>query len=97
MNIDDFRIVIKKYDRVKQVVFSNVVVCETLEIRGYVTRYAELKKYPHTAQWIVSPPSVIPKKKSGKYFWIINILNPELWHQLQQKIINAVVEETNIN
>jgi hypothetical protein len=95
MTIEDFRIKIKKYDRINQVVISNVIVCDIIEIRGFVTRYAELKKSPYASQWIVSPPSVRMKGKSNKYFWIVNILDPELWHQLQEKIVQAVIDYTN--
>jgi len=95
VTIDDFRIKIKKYDRIKQVVISNVIVCDTIEHRGYIARYTELKQSPYTSQWIVSPPSVKMRGKSNKYFWIVNILDTELWHKLQKKIIQAVIEYTN--
>lgn len=95
MNIDDFRIKIKKYDQPKQMVISNVIVSEIIELRGFITRYVELKNTPHIPQWIVSPPSVKIKGKSNKYFWMVNILDPDLWHQLQEKIVQAVIEYTN--
>ena len=96
MNIDDFEVKIKKYDKIRSVVTSNVIVCNLLEIRGYITRYAELKNPPYTPRWIVSPPQIKIKGKSNKYFWIVQILDPELWHELQQKIEIAVVDYTNL-
>lgn len=95
MMIDNFRIKIKKYDRTKQVVIANIIVSEIIEMRGFVIRYAELKKSPYTSQWIVNPPSVKIRGKSNKYFWMINILDTELWHQLQKKIIVEVKKYTD--
>lgn len=95
INIDDFRIKIKKYDRIKSVAIVNVIICEMIEIRGYQTRYATLKNPPYTSQWIVSPP-LIKKKKVSKPFWIVYLLDVNLWHELQKEIIEAVIEYTNL-
>jgi len=90
MNIDDFKINIKKYDPLKNVAICYVTVCDLIEIRGFQARYTELKNPPNKAQWIVSPPSVRARLKANKYFWIVNILDRSLWHQLQEKIMNEV-------
>lgn len=94
MNIDDFKIQIKKYDRVRQVVTANVIVCELIEIRGYQTRFTETSR-PPSPRWVVSPPAVRKRGSSNKYFWIVKIMDTELWHQLYEKIIQAVIEYTN--
>lgn len=94
MNIDDFKIIIKKYDMEKSVVIVNVIVQDILEIRGFQVRYATFKKPPYASQWIVSPPSQ-RMKRSSKYFWFVQINDITLWYSLQEKIIVSVKEYTN--
>ena len=64
MNIDDFKINIKKYDPLKNVAICYVTVCDLIEIRGFQARYTELKNPPNKAQWIVSPTSVRARLKA---------------------------------
>ena len=92
LHIEDFEIKIKKYDRDKNQVIVNLIVCEELEIRGFIVRYTSTK-YSTSPIWIVSPPSV--KGRNRFYFWIVNLKNPTLWESLQKEIINLVKEYTN--
>lgn len=95
MNIDDLYIRFKKYDPIKNIAIVNVVVCKTIEIRGFIVRYATLKNPPYSSMWIVSPPSVTNKKYKST-FWIVHILKPELWQELKEEIIKTVIAKTNI-
>lgn len=93
MNIKDFEIKIKKFDREKNVVYVNLIICGELEIRGWVIRYTETK-YSKLPIWIVNPPSVRGRNK--KTFWIAHLKNPELWHILEKQIINEVKNYTDL-
>ena len=93
LNIDDFDIKIKKYDRDKNEVIVNVTVGEILEIRGYRVRYTETKFSHGSAVWIVAPPAVRGRNK--KWFWIVNMKDNELWSALQEKIILQTKLYTN--
>lgn len=93
MNINDFEIKIKKFDREKNVVYVNLLVCSELEIRGLVIRFTETK-YSQLPIWIVNPPSV--KGRNKKPFWIVYLKNPTLWQLLEKKIIDEVKEYTGL-
>ena len=87
MNIEDFEIKIKKYDRDNNQVIVNLLISKELEIRGYVVRFMETKfsTYPI---WIVTPPAV--KGRNKMYFHVVRLKNELLWGTLQQKIIESV-------
>ena len=94
MNIEDFKIKIKKYDRETQVVIINIIIFNLLEIRGFRARYGRTKYSPNTSIWIVSPPAI----KTGKnYFWIFVLKDKDLWQQLSEEIIKQAREYTNIS
>ena len=97
MTIEDIEIKIKKFDREKNYVLVNLLILNTIEIRGFVVRYTKTR-YTVSPIWIVNPPS-IPSGKKGKYkiyFWVVEFKDPDFWEQLQQKIIHAAVLHTNI-
>ncbi|MGI0059307.1 MAG: hypothetical protein ACREBJ_06020 [Nitrosotalea sp.] len=84
MNIEDFEITVKKYDREKQVVILNLLACGVLQVRGFRARYGRTKYSPNSSVWIVSPPAI----RVGKnYFWIFELQDNELWQQLSEKMI----------
>ncbi len=94
MLIDDIEIKIKKYDREKNFAIVNLTLLETVEIRGFITRYTETKYSRYKPVWIVNPPS----KKTGKsWFHIIRFKDIELWKELEQRIIDKVIAYTNVN
>lgn len=91
MNIEDFEINIKKYDREKNHVIVNLLIKKIIEIRGFIVRYTPTK-YSKTSIWIVTPTSV----KKGKFFFhVVRIKDHALWAKLEQKIINAAIEYTD--
>jgi hypothetical protein len=91
MNIEDFEITVKKYDREKQVVILNLVIKQVLEVRGFRARYGRTKHSPTASVWIVSPPAV----KTGKiYFWIFEVKDSDLWQLLSEKMIRLAKEYT---
>lgn len=91
MNIDDFEIRVKKYDREKQVVILNILVQNVLEVRGFRARYGRTQRSLNSSVWIVSPPAV----RVGKnYFWIFILKDNELWQQLSERMIQAAKEYT---
>ena len=92
MNIEDFEIKIKKYDREKNVVIVHLLILKIIEIRGFIVRYA-LTRYSHGSPvWIVSPPSV----RIGKfYFWQFRCINLDLWKEIEKKMIELAIEYTN--
>ncbi len=93
MNIEDFEIKIKKYDREKNVVIVHIIILKLIEIRGFVVRFTETKYSHGVPIWIVSPPS----QKIGKfYFWQFRCLDTELWKELEQIIIAKAKEYTKI-
>lgn len=92
MNIEDFEIKIKKYDRDKNHVIVNVLIQEVIEIRGFLCLYTSTK-YSVNPVWIVNPPSV---RKGKVRYWLFEIKNIDLWHELQNKIVDLVKEYTNI-
>ncbi len=93
MEIDDFSIRIKKYDRSKNLVIVNLVICNEFVVRGYTVRYTPTK-YSSSPVWLVTPPCV--KSRYKQYFWIAELKNTALWEILQKKIIDAVIEHTNL-
>ncbi|MBI4100798.1 hypothetical protein HY439_03630 [Candidatus Microgenomates bacterium] len=93
MNIEDFEIKIKKYDREKNCVIANVVVLGELELRGFVVRYTTTKYSTTYPVWIVSPPSV--KGRNNNYFWVIKLKNDLLWQQLSKKLIEEANQYAN--
>lgn len=94
MNIEDFEIKIKKYDREKNVVIVNLLVCGELEIRGYRVRYTTTRFSPNYPVWIASPPSVKGRNKTS--FWIVRLKNPALWQKLEKKLIEEAGNYTNL-
>ncbi len=93
MNIDDFEITVKKYDREKQVVILNILAHGVLEVRGFRARYGRTKRSPNASVWIVSPPAV----RVGKnYFWIFELKDNELWQQLSEQIIEKAKDYTSL-
>lgn len=93
MTLDDIEIKIKTYDRKKNVVIVNLVIEETIELRGFTVRYVYTKDSPHTPIWVVSPPSVVGRNK--KYFWIVNFIDSALWQQLREEIADRAREHAN--
>lgn len=92
MSIDDIQIIIKKYDREKQVVILNILINDVLEIRGFRARYGRTKYSSDASVWIVSPPAV----RIGKnYFWIFELKDNALWQQLSERIIQNAKEYTD--
>ena len=78
MNIEDFDIKIKKYDRENNFVIVNLVILKEFEIRGYVARFTKTK-YSDSPIWLVSPPTkFIGKGKYKKAFWIAELKNTTL-------------------
>lgn len=92
MDIDNLEVQIKKYDRKKNYVIANVIVCGVLEIRGYVARYTPTK-YSTNPVFIVSPPTVPTRSK--KRFWVVRLKDSALWEQLKEKIIEKAREHAN--
>lgn len=91
MNIDDFEIKVKKYDREKQVVILNILVSGVFEVRGFRARYGRTKYSPNSSVWIVSPPAI----RIGKnYFWIVELQDNDLWQRLSERMIEAAKEYT---
>jgi hypothetical protein len=93
MELEDFEIIIKKYDKEKNVVLINLLIKEIMEIRGFVCRYTTTKNSPMYPVWVVSPPSL--RGRGGHYFWIVNLKNPALWQKLQEKMIELAKDYTN--
>ncbi|MCL4417340.1 MAG: hypothetical protein M1365_11685 [Actinobacteria bacterium] len=93
MEIQDFEIQPKKYDKGKNSVYVNIIVCGIFEIRGYVVRFTETQYSHGSAVWVVSPPSV--RMRNKRYFWIVRLKDKELWKQLQELIIEKVKEYTS--
>jgi hypothetical protein len=92
MNIDDFEIKIKKFDREKNYVIVHLTILSTFEIRGFLVRYTTTKYSNGRAVWIVSPPS----QKMGKvYFHIARCKDLDLWKELEKRIIEKAVEYTD--
>jgi len=94
MQIEDFEIKIKKFDREKNVVYVNLIICGELETRGWVVRYTTTKYSTNSAVWIVNPPSA--KGRNKKTFWIVYLKNPSLWNLLQKKVIDEVKDYTDL-
>ncbi len=92
LTIDDIEIKIKKYDREKQIIIVNIMICEKLEIRGFRVRYGRTKYSPNTPIWIASPPSI---KIRSKYFWIVEFKDIDLWVELEKRLINEARSYTN--
>ncbi len=90
MDIDDFEIKIKTYQRAKNVVIVNIVVKDSIEIRGFVVRFTITKYSPSYPVWIVSPPSVRGRNKA--YFWIVKFKDSALWQQLEERIVARTKE-----
>jgi hypothetical protein len=93
MEIEDFEVIIKKYDKEKNVVLMNLLIKGELEIRGFVCRYTITKKSPLYPVWVISPPAL--KGRGGHYFWIANLKNPALWQKLQEKMTEMAKDYTN--
>lgn len=93
MDIEDFEVKVKKYDRIKSVVIINLLINNELEIRGFVVRYTTTKYSPVSPVWIVSPPSV--RGRNRKYFWIVRFENSALWEKLQSVMIRLAKEHTD--
>ncbi|MCL6096285.1 MAG: hypothetical protein M1444_01180 [Patescibacteria group bacterium] len=93
MEIEDFEILIKKYDKEKNFVILNLLIKDELEVRGFICRYTTTKNSPMYPVWIVSPPSV--KGRGKHFFWIINLKNPALWQKLQEKMIEMAKDYTD--
>ena len=89
MDIKDFEIEIKKIDKVKQIVIVNLVVKETIVIRSFMVRRSN---YPLTNDlfWWVAPPAL--QNKMGKYFWLVQFLDKNLWKQVECKIAEKIEE-----
>jgi len=94
MNIQDFDIKIKKYDKKKNLVIVNVLVQGEIEIRGFTVRYTTTKYSPSIPIWLASPPCI--KGRLRTYFWIVEFKDPALWQLLEQKIITSAKEYTDI-
>ena len=94
MNIDNFKIKIKKFDEKKNVVYVNLIVFEELEIRGFVVRFTETMYSKGIPVWLVNPPSTRGRNK--KYFYFVYFKNASLWALLEKKIIDEVKEYTNL-
>ena len=92
MNIDDIEIKIKKYDREKQFVIANIIICDVLEIRGFRIRYGKTKYSPTSPVWFASPPAI---KVKNSWFWIVEFKNTDLWTELEKKLINEARAFTN--
>jgi hypothetical protein len=81
MKIDDFEIIVKKYDKEKSCVIVNLLVFKVLEIRGFTVRCLTTKSSPTIPVYMVCPPSV----KAGKgWFWIVKFSDTALWQQLKE-------------
>lgn len=96
MNIEDFEIKIKKYDRENNLVIANIVVNKELEIRGYLVRFTATK---HSLRpiWIASPPTIfIGKGKYKKAFWVVEMKTLGLWKELEKEIVRLAEEYTNL-
>lgn len=94
LTIDDIEIKIKKYDGEKQVVIVNLLILNSLEIRGCRARYGRTKYSPNSSIWIVSPPAI--KTRGGRYFWVVEFKDKDLWTKLEERIIKEVRTYTNI-
>lgn len=92
INIEDFKIIVKKYDRENNYVILNILICKTIEVRGFIVRYTTTR---HSASpvWIVNPPSV--KGRKGMYFWIFQLKNTILWQKLESRMIKEARREAN--
>ena len=88
MTIDDIEIKIKKYDREKEHVILNLIICKKLEIRGYTAKLLETKTEPRHSFWSVSPPC--KERKDHTYFWIVEVPELDFWTQIKEKIIDKV-------
>ncbi len=88
MDIDDIEIKIKKYNREKEVVILNLIFYKKLEVRGFVARLTETKTEPRHSFWKVNPPCI--KGKNNTFFWIVQILDKDLWRKLEERIIEVV-------
>lgn len=93
MKIEDIQIKIKKYDKEKNFVLVNLLICGVLELRGFVIRYTTTKKSPNSPVWLVNPPSVVGRNK--KFFWIVRFTDSELWGRLKNRIIDEAKNYTN--
>lgn len=94
MDIDNFKIEIKKYDEQKHFVIVNVIVLDTIELRGFTVRYTTTKYSHGYPVWLVSPPTRMDRNKIP--FWIVRILDSTLWQQLQRAIIKEAEKYTNL-
>jgi len=92
MEIGDFEIKIKKYDDKNSVVYLNLIIFGVLEIRGYTVRYTTTRYSADHAVWIANPPSI--KSRNRKSFWIVRVIDADLWKQLQCEIIAKAKEYT---
>ncbi|PIY71578.1 hypothetical protein COY87_05435 [Candidatus Roizmanbacteria bacterium CG_4_10_14_0_8_um_filter_33_9] len=88
MDIDDIEIKIKKYDREKEVVILNLTFFNKLEERGWRAMLLETKTEPRHSFWKVNPPCI--RGKNNTFFWIVRILDKDLWRKLEEKIIEVV-------
>lgn len=92
INIDDFKIIVKKYDKGNNFVILNLLICGVIEVRGFRVRYTPTK-HSINPIWIVSPPSV--KGRGGLYFWIFQLKNTILWQKLESRMIKEAQKEAN--
>jgi len=88
MDIDDIEIKIKKYDREKEVVILNLTFFNKLEERGWRAMLLVTKTEPRHSFWKVNPPCI--RGKNNTFFWIVRILDKDLWRKLEEKIIEVV-------
>jgi len=93
MDINDIDIEIKKYDKEKNFVISNLTILGILELRGFVARYTTTKHSPNTPVWVVSPPAI--KGKGGTYFWTVRFKDSSLWQKVKEKILRMSREHAN--
>ena len=93
MKIDDFEILVKKYDKEKNVVILNALYLKMLEIRGFTVRYTTTKYSPISPVWLVNPPSI--KSRGGHYFWVIRFKDSSLWQKLEEKLKQAARDHAN--
>lgn len=92
MNIDDFYIKVKKYDKKTNSVILNVTVCDILEVRGFRVTYTTTKHSPLHPVWIANPPATRGRNK--QFFWIVRITDSALWQQLEKKLIEVAEDYT---
>ena len=92
LEIDDIEIKIKKYDRDKNIVILNLLICGQLEIRGYTVRFTETRYSRSKPIWLVTPPST--RTKRNVWFHVVRFKDTALWQQVREQIEQVVIDYT---